>query len=136
MCCCKDEGCTHTHTQDERAGMGTDSEDSRTVGQLTSLKREKGGKRQKPKTDKHKKRKPNKAIEQSGSLSRTCRKTDERMSRQTNGREREQERRQAGEGAKYIKLKTYLHLLLGFASVSQGAASKRRSGGKLKQVDK
>lgn len=88
----------HTHTQDERAGMGTDSEDSGTVGQLTSLKREKGDKRQKPKTGKHKKRKPNKAIEQSGSLSRTCRKTDERMSRQTNEREREQERRQAGEG--------------------------------------
>lgn len=41
---------THTHAQDERAGMGTDSEDSGTGGQLTSLKREKGDKR-KPKTD-------------------------------------------------------------------------------------
>lgn len=117
--------------------MGTDSEDSGTVGQLTSLKREKGDKRQKPKTGKHKKRKPNKAIEQSGSLSRTCRKTDERMSRQTNEREREQERIQAGEGAKYIELKNYLHLLLGFASVSQGAAGKRKSGrGIEKRVDK
>lgn len=63
--------------QDERAGMGTDRE---TAGQLTSLKRNKTRERKaKPenrKQTKTQKRKPNKAIEQSG---RTCRKRDERM---------------------------------------------------------
>lgn len=58
---------------------------------------------------------------------------DEQTDERTRARAREETGRRE---AKYIKLKTYLHLLLGFARVSQGAASKRRSGGKLKQVDK
>lgn len=84
MCCCKDEGCTHTHTRTGWAsGDGhrqRGQRDCRTADQLKKGE----GRQEKTENRQHKKRKPNKAIEQSGSLGRTCHKTDERMSRQTN----------------------------------------------------
>lgn len=59
---------------------------------------------------------------------------DEQTDERTRARTREDTSRR---GAKYIKLKTYLHLLLGFARVSPGAAGKRKSGrGIEKRVDK